>query len=176
MAPPHWGSPLNVRFANGFVPAVGAQFQILACGSLTSAFTVTNMPAGIAVAYSGSGVFRTVTSAVSAVSITSQPASQTVAVGARTFAVTAAGAGPITYQWQFNGANLTDNGRVIGSAGSVLTLTNALLTDAGNYQVIVANALAGQSSAAMPASRCPVACPRPPDWFPGGRRTGMRGT
>ncbi len=68
------GGALNVRLANGYVPASGAQFQVLACGSLSGAFTATKVPAGMSVAYSGNGVFLTLTSAVSAIQITSQPA------------------------------------------------------------------------------------------------------
>jgi hypothetical protein len=42
--------------------------------------------------------------------ITSQPTDQTVAIGGNAmFSVVATGAGPLTYQWQFNGTNLPNN-------------------------------------------------------------------
>ena len=42
--------------------------------------------------------------------IASQPASRAVWTGANvTFAASASGAGPLSYQWQFNGKNLTNN-------------------------------------------------------------------
>jgi sugar lactone lactonase YvrE len=43
-------------------------------------------------------------------SLTTQPASQTVLPGANvSFSVNASGTGPLTYQWQFNGVNLSNN-------------------------------------------------------------------
>ena len=43
------------------------------------------------------------------------------------------------YRWQCNGAVLTDDGRVTGSASNVLTIANIQLKDTGIYQVIVTN-------------------------------------
>jgi hypothetical protein len=43
--------PLNVVLANGYVPVVGDQFEILVCTSFTGAFSTTNLPAGITVSY-----------------------------------------------------------------------------------------------------------------------------
>jgi len=61
--------------------------------------------------------------------------------------VTATGTAPLNYQWQVNGANLTDNGRITGSQSNLLALVGVLLTDAGNYQVIVTNAYGSATSA-----------------------------
>jgi hypothetical protein len=55
------GGPLNVIVANGFVGAVGSRFQILACSSLSGAFTSISAPTNISVSYSASGLFLTVT-------------------------------------------------------------------------------------------------------------------
>ena len=66
--------------------------------------------------------------------IVSPPASLTNFVNATvSFAVQAIGTGPFSYQWQFNGVNLTN------AVASGLTLTNAQLISAGNYRVIIAN-------------------------------------
>ncbi len=63
-----------------------------------------------------------------------QPSSQTVPQGRNaTFNVTAIG-GNLNYHWQFNNTNLT-----VGAASSVLTLTNVVATNAGNYSVIITN-------------------------------------
>ena len=43
--------PLNVILANGYVPVVGDQFQILSCTSFTGTFSSTNVPAGMTVRY-----------------------------------------------------------------------------------------------------------------------------
>jgi len=38
-----------------------------------------------------------------------------------------------------DGGNLTDNGRITGSAGNTLTISGAQLYDSGNYQVVITN-------------------------------------
>jgi hypothetical protein len=75
-----------------------------------------------------------------AVSITTQPASQTVNGGANaTFSVTAANA--LTYQWRFNGASIS------GATASSYTVVGAQSTDAGSYSVVVANNAGSVTSA-----------------------------
>ncbi len=67
-------------------------------------------------------------------SITAQPADQTVVAGSNaTFRVTAAGTSPLSYQWRFNGTNIT------GATSSVATISGANTTNAGNYAVVVTN-------------------------------------
>ena len=90
--------------------------------------------------------------------ILSQPTSQVVTVGQKaTFSAIAGGTPPLTYQWQINGTNLT------GATSTVLTITNAQISQSGSYAVIVTN-LAGSitSSNALltvnPAPPC-VAAP-----------------
>jgi hypothetical protein len=57
---------LAVRLTNGFVPSVGSQFQVLVCSNVTGTFNTLNLPAGISVNYSNTGVFLVVTNAVAA--------------------------------------------------------------------------------------------------------------
>jgi hypothetical protein len=66
--------------------------------------------------------------------IIARPAHQTISPGdAVTFAVTASGGLPLSYQWQFNGTNLD------GETGSSLSLTNISSAMAGHYSVIISN-------------------------------------
>jgi len=66
--------------------------------------------------------------------ITSAPPAQTVfAGGTATFSVSAAGPGPLVYQW-FNGTSA-----VPGATNTTLTLPNVSDANAGNYGVVVAN-------------------------------------
>jgi hypothetical protein len=51
----------------------------------------------------------------------------------------AAGATPITYQWQKNGTNLTDGGNIFGSSASSLTVSNVGATDVASYDLVVTN-------------------------------------
>ena len=68
--------------------------------------------------------------------ITSQPTNQTVTAGTNvTFNVAANGTTPISYQWQFNGANLFE------ATNSSLTLSNVVAANAGNYAVTLQNVL-----------------------------------
>src|SRR6266568_3052059 len=135
------GGPFHVSLANGFVPALGNEFQILACAGRSNTFTTLQVPAGISVNYSNNGVFLVVTGAVSTLEITGQPTNQTVAAGGTAmFTVSATGTAPLTYRWQKNGTNLTDGGNLFGSATSILTISNVSAANVGTYDVIVTNA------------------------------------
>jgi sugar lactone lactonase YvrE len=63
-----------------------------------------------------------------------QPQSQTVDPGSSvTFSVTATGGTSLSYQWRFNGTNIS------GMTASSYTRTNAQTADAGNYSVFITN-------------------------------------
>ena len=67
--------------------------------------------------------------------ISAQPQSITVDAGTTaTFSVTASGAPPLAYQWQFNGSPLS------GQTSSTLTINNVSSANAGDYKVVVSNA------------------------------------
>jgi hypothetical protein len=62
------------------------------------------------------------------------------------------GDGPFTYQWQQNGTNL------VAATNATCTIANAVLTDAGNYTVIVTGPFASASaSATLVVNREPTA-------------------
>ena len=87
-------------------------------------------------------------------SITTQPQSQTVRVGANAvFTVVAGGSSPLSYQWRLNGTNLS------GVNGATLTLTNVQLAQAGSYTVQVTNLYGAvtSSNAVLTVNRFPVA-------------------
>ncbi|MGO8836867.1 MAG: beta strand repeat-containing protein [Limisphaerales bacterium] len=90
-------------------------------GSVTSsvaALTVTNIPPAI----------------------TLQPTNRAVVAGTTvTLAVAATGTPPLHYQWQTNGINLVNGGRISGVISSLLTLSTAQTNDSGSYSVIVTN-------------------------------------
>jgi len=73
--------------------------------------------------------------------ITTQPQSQTVNLGANvTFTVVASGATPFSYQWRLNGADLG------GATSSNLTLTSVTALNEGAYSVRVSNAFGATNS------------------------------
>src|ERR1700678_2284136 len=66
--------------------------------------------------------------------IATQPLSQTNAPGSNAvFSVTVGGSSPLHFQWQHNGSNVSDTGRITGSAGTNLDIENLTAADAGNY-------------------------------------------
>ena len=56
-----------------------------------------------------------------------------------TFTVTATGTTPLSYQWTFNAAPLTNGGNISGATSAVLTLANVRATNSGAYSVMVTN-------------------------------------
>jgi hypothetical protein len=77
--------------------------------------------------------------------ITAQPQNQTVAPGASvSFAITANGTAPLSYQWKFNDSD------VAGATNPTLTLSNVQAANAGSYSVVVSNA--GGSVTSSPAA------------------------
>jgi Bacterial Ig domain/Immunoglobulin domain/Immunoglobulin I-set domain len=84
----------------------------------------------------------TVNPAVTAPSITTQPASQSVMVGkTATFTVTASGTSPLTYQWQKNGTAVSN--------GTASTYTTPVTTSADNgstFVVVVSNSAGNATS------------------------------
>jgi endonuclease/exonuclease/phosphatase family metal-dependent hydrolase len=75
-------------------------------------------------------------------SITTQPLSQTNAFGGTvTFTVVVAGASPLAYQWRFFGTNISS------ATATSYSLTNIQPAHAGNYTVVVTNAVGSITSA-----------------------------
>lgn len=87
--------------------------------------------------------FATLTVTNAAPSITTQPQNQFATVGgAATFSVAASGTAPLGYQWFFN-----TNTLIAGSTTNTLTITNAQLTNAGSYSVVITNSVGSVTSA-----------------------------
>lgn len=75
-----------------------------------------------------------------ATSITQHPQSQTICPSPETnvqFSVVASGDGTVSYQWQKNGANLSEAGHYSGVTNATLTVLTADGGDAGTYRCIV---------------------------------------
>jgi len=76
-----------------------------------------------------------------------QPTNQSLLIGqSAVLQVAANGSAPLTYQWQFNGVNLTDTATRTGSQSNTLVIGNLQAGDAGNYHVIVSNSLSAVTS------------------------------
>ena len=57
--------------------------------------------------------------------------------------IAAAGQGPLTYQWQQNGVNLSDDGRIAGATTPNLTINPAAPSDSGTYRVVISSPCGG---------------------------------
>ena len=90
--------------------------------------------------------------------IVTQPTNQTVAPGSSvTFAVSATGAAPLSYQWEFNG------GAIAGATNAALSLTNVQPASSGLYSVGVTNVAgsATSSNAALTVNVPPAITQQP---------------
>ncbi len=134
--------------------------------------TLSGLPGSVTIEASqpGNAVYDPATavfvsfSVVSPPYITAQPSSLTNAAGTTaTFAVTAAGFPPPAYQWQMNGTNLTDGGRVSGTISNLLTIASVGMADAGSYTVVLTNLYGSvTSSVATLALVYPPSITQPP--------------
>jgi glucose/arabinose dehydrogenase len=114
---------------------------------------------------------------VGAPSLISQPQNQSVAPGATaTFSVQAGGEGPLSYQWQKNGADID------GANAATLTIQNVQAADAGQYRVIVSNnngsVTSNNATLAVVSGNAPTAiidAPAPGRRFRGGQTFTFRG-
>ncbi len=78
--------------------------------------------------------------------ITQQPTPQVVILGSNlTLSVSAVGTAPLHYQWQKDGTNLVEDGRIMGVTSNLLSIASVAVEEGGNYSVTVTN-LAGQAN------------------------------
>ena len=79
--------------------------------------------------------------------IQNQPQSEATTVGATVILQIAADPPTgVSYQWQFNGNNLSDGGDISGSLTNTLTITGIATSQAGNYTVVVTNSYGSTNS------------------------------
>jgi uncharacterized repeat protein (TIGR03803 family) len=145
-------------------------------GSNTRALALTNLGVADAAMYSVviSNAYGAVTSATAPLEVISSPPyvisgpeAQTVLAGSTVaFSVEASGDGPLSFQWQENGTNLRDGGKLSGSATPTLTLASVTAANAGAYSVIVSNALDVLSSPSAVLTVLPVNPPGTSLTFP----------
>jgi hypothetical protein len=139
----------NANAASYATPATGtadngAKFAVVvsnSAGSVTSA-----------------SALLTVTAVPAAPTITLQPVNQTVSSGqAATFAVTAAGNTPLTYQWQKNSANITG-----ATAATYATPATTTADNGTQFRVVVTNSVGNvtSTSATLTVSSTSNSAPR----------------
>jgi endonuclease/exonuclease/phosphatase family metal-dependent hydrolase len=76
-----------------------------------------------------------------------QPSGQTVGEGGTAIlSVVAKGAGTLSYQWQKNGADLADDGRIVGANSASLQIANCNSSDQADYRCVVSGYCGTQTS------------------------------
>ncbi len=144
-------------YTNQYGQGCGTVFRISTNGTLTSLYSFTGINGQCLYAAltlgndgnfygttynGGSGGYGTVFCLLSPPPvIIVRPHSQTNNAGATvTFLVSATSLMPMYYQWQKNGTNLLDGGKISGANTNTLTITGISDSDAASYSVIVSNA------------------------------------
>jgi alpha-tubulin suppressor-like RCC1 family protein len=156
-----WG---NNAYGQTNVPAGFSNVVAISCGgyhnfaiSVQGALTVwgnnqygqTNIPVGVTnvVAAAGGLYYSMCVMNNGTPVIVRESASQSIYAGANdTLSVAPIGAGPLSFQWLFDGTN------IVGATNSILNLVQLPLTGSGSYQCVVSNALGSVTSAPVTLS------------------------
>ena len=127
-------------------------------GATTNLLTISNVQTNNSGSYTliVTNLAGSVTSSNAVLTVLSSPVivvqptnNQTMEVGSTaTFAVTAIGTVPLSYQWQVNGTNLVNGGQISGATTNLLTISNAQTNNSGIYTVTVTN-LAGSVTSSI---------------------------
>jgi hypothetical protein len=138
----------------GLTPGAGQSFELLGTFISDTGFRSTEAVAGNLTGIQGWNPFTQTAYATYTMIpaifplIVAPPAALTVHFGqSAQFVSGAIGAGPMAFQWQCNGTNLTNCARLCGCQSNTLTIAAAQLSDAGTYQLIVTNAYGSVTSA-----------------------------
>jgi hypothetical protein len=146
-------APLSYQWMKGGANISGATTASLTLSSVTtaSAGSYTVQVSNSSGSVTSAAATLTVNAVAGAPSITTQPASQTVTVGANvTFTVAATGTAPLSYQWMLNSANIS------GATTATLTRSSVTTANAGSYTVLVSNSAGSVTSAAAVLTVNPV--------------------
>lgn len=115
-------------------------------GSLSGA-TLTLVATNLYGAATNAGTLLTVQTGPPVITSDIQPPSLTALVGMPVnFTVAVSGTLP-NYQWKYNGVDLADSSRIFGSHSNVLSIVQALQSDAGTYQLFMTNSFGNNQSA-----------------------------
>ena len=144
---------INFQWLKDGSPVSGANFPALSLPSTTTG-SAGNY-ALVASNWLGSVTSSIATLAVTyPISITTQPAAQTVVLGnAASFSVVATGSSPIAYQWSKDGVAIS------GATSATYSIASTIAASSGSYSVIVSNSVGSVVSTAVPLVLNPSGVP-----------------
>jgi hypothetical protein len=119
----------------------GGRIAFLTQSGMVSGYTNGLSVGGSAFGNPGVITYGVLVSDAAQIAISGQPQSVVTYTG-NTANLTASGITgsiPITFQWQFDGQNLTNGGNISGAQTSTLTITDTTTTNAGTYQLLLTN-------------------------------------
>lgn len=100
---------------------------------------------------------REATLTLTPTAILNHPSAQTIGPGGTAvFSVAARGAGTLSYQWQTNGTDLLDDGRIIGAQTPGLQISDCRVTDQADYRCRVSGYCGVQTSTAATLAVAPA--------------------
>ena len=157
------GTPGYQWYFNG-VPMVGQTARTLLLPSVTTGHAgdyKVRVTAGRQTSNSAPATL-TVVQPLTSPQIVSQPQGQSALVGETvSFSLQAQGSGTVSYRWSKDGAYLSDDLRITGSAGSPLQIANVQSSDAGSYRLRVSNQAGSVDSGARGGKERGHFCPQP---------------
>ena len=104
---------------------------------------VTNLYAAVTSQVATLGVFEPA-------GISVPPQNTAVIVGSNAvFSVTPSGSAPLSFQWQKDGTNLSNGGRISGATSNLLTIAATTTNDAGDYSVSITNPVSAPLTSAV---------------------------
>jgi len=150
---------LGYQWLRGGFPLGGATSATLAVNSVSLTDDTATFQCVVTNNYGA------VTSAVAILTVSSSPVPPTLPsaqditnfVGNNvTITVKASGTDPISYQWFFNGVQLSDANEYSGTATPTLNIANAQTSDGGVYSVVAQNSTGPGSSASGPVANLTI--------------------
>ena len=125
---------LDVVLAQGYVPPVGSQFQILSAGSINGTFSSLTLPPGFLVNYSNTSVYATYTGATTyVVSAVNNPATAGSVTNTGVFIAGTTNLLTAMPSYGYAFSNWTESGSVVGNAAILTNLVTANESFVANY-------------------------------------------
>jgi hypothetical protein len=158
-------APITYQWSSNSVPLPGATNATLVLSNVggLSNQTYSVMISNSAGTAEGSGTL-TIYSGPPRI-LTNLPTNIVAGIGdTLTLSASIVGTYPLSFQWQFDGTNLSNGIGVAGAQTSTLTLSSVQLAEAGNYQLLASNAFGTNATSVASVSVVTISLLAASDW------------